>query len=279
MRKIRILSCLVGIFLIAISTIIFYCAYTQENRDTLFQVSTINALLDGLYDGEVTFSTLKQKGDFGLGTFNALDGEMVALDGKFYQVKADGNVHDVDNSAKTPFAAVTFFDCDENIRIERGITYDELIKYLDSLLPTTNIFYAIKITGTFTYIEARSVPEQSRPYVSLSEVTKNQPIFKFHHIDGTLVGFKCPNYVAGLNVPGYHFHFISKDGKRGGHLLNCEIRSAKGEIDYTTDFFMALPRNQEFYQLDLSKERQKELERVETRKDIDIKDEDADEDF
>ena len=75
----------------------------------LYQVSTIEALTAGLYSPEGSFADLARHGDFGLGTFVDLDGEMVALDGAFYQVKSDGTVHVVPPTAKTPFAEVVFF--------------------------------------------------------------------------------------------------------------------------------------------------------------------------
>ena len=58
--------------------------------ETLVQVSTIDAILNGLYEGMTDFKTLQTYGDFGIGTFVGLDGEMISLDGRFYQVKADG---------------------------------------------------------------------------------------------------------------------------------------------------------------------------------------------
>src|SRR5207249_10961718 len=78
-------------------------------RDTLVQYSTINALLTGVYDGDMTFGELRRHGDFGLGTFNALDGEMIALDGRYYQITADGAVKPVRDDVRTPFAVVTHF--------------------------------------------------------------------------------------------------------------------------------------------------------------------------
>ena len=75
----------------------------------VFQNSTINALLEGVYDGSMTYGELRRHGDFGLGTFNALDGEMVAFDGEFYQIKSDGIAYPVADEQRTPFATVLFF--------------------------------------------------------------------------------------------------------------------------------------------------------------------------
>lgn len=54
-------------------------AYSSD--DILYQVSTINALLEGIYDGDTSYGELKQHGDFGIGTFSGLDGGMIELDG------------------------------------------------------------------------------------------------------------------------------------------------------------------------------------------------------
>ena len=250
--------------LLAIAICVFGCSHPQENKDILFQTSTINALLEGVYDGEITFQELKQHGDFGLGTVNCLDGEMIGLEGKFYQIKADGIAYLIDDSMKTPFACVTFFEPDKSVLLDEPINnYGQLRGYLDNLLTTKNIFYAIKIEGVFRYLKTRSVPKQNKPYLLLAEVVKNQPTFEFHNVAGTIVGFCCPAYVEGINVPGYHLHFITRDKKAGGHLLESQMQNVKIEIDYTSEFYMVLPEGGEFYKVDLTEEKQKELEKVE----------------
>ena len=216
------------------------CSCLQENKDVLFQVSTMNAILERDYDGEITYKELRQHGDFGIGTFNGLDGELFALEGKFYQIKADGMAYPVDDSMKTPFAVVTFFEPDKSVLLDETFDYKQLQQYLDNLLPTKDIFYAIKIEGTFKYIKARNIPRQNKPYPQFSEVVKSQLIFEFHNVEGTMVGFWCPAYLEEINVPGYHLHFITKDKKTGGHLLECQVQDVKIEIDYTPEFHVAL---------------------------------------
>ena len=262
MKTIRYL--LVAILLAIAAICLSGCSHVQENNDVLFQTSTINALLEGVYDGDISFQELKQHGGFGLGTVNALDGEMVGLEGKFYQVKADGIAYPVDDSMKTPFAVVTFFEPDKSALLGESINnYEQLTGYLDNLLPTKNIFYAIKIEGVFEYIKTRSVPKQNKPYSPLVEAVKSQSTFEFQNVVGTMVGFRCPAYAEGVNVPGYHLHFITKDRKAGGHLLECQMQNVTIEIDYTSNFYMVLPQSGEFYKVDLTKGKQKELEKVE----------------
>ncbi len=234
-------------------------------RDTLYQVSTIDALLEGLYDGDVTFKELKTHGDLGIGTFDRLDGEMICLDGKFYKVRVDGKVYDVSDEETTPFASVTFFSPDAVAEVSDLASIEQLKEWLDTLIPSKNMFYAVKIEGTFGYVKTRSVPAQEKPYPLLMEVSKGQTIFEFENVKGTLLGFRCPPYVKGVNVPGYHLHFITEDRSAGGHLLECSIDSATAELDTTSDFYMVLPDNEDFMKADLSGDKEIELKGVEQK--------------
>ena len=233
-------------FLVLLTTTIVgpACSSPTENRDVLFQVSMLSDLSEGYYDGDITYKELEQHGDFGLGTFDDLDGEMVALEGKFYQIKADGNAYPVESSMETPFAVVTFFESDQAVSLDEISDYEQLKYCLDKVLSNDEIFYAIKIEGVFEYIKARSVSAQSKPYPSLDDALKGQTIFEFHDVSGTLVGFWCPDYLDGINATGYHLHFITGDREAGGHMLDCKIKSAQAKIDHTSDFYMVLSESE-----------------------------------
>jgi acetolactate decarboxylase len=243
------------------------CANLHANKDIVFQASTIDALLVGVYDGDMTFKELKCHGDFGLGTFNGLDGEMIALDGKFYQVKVDGAAYPVQDSMKTPFSVVTFFEPDECFNVNVKLNYEQLKTFVDERIPTENIFYAFKVEGVFEYIKTRSVPGQEKPYPPLVDVVKHQSVFEFHDVKGTIVGFRTPGFVKGINVPGYHLHFITEDRKAGGHILACQMKDVGVELDLTSELHVVLPRDAAFAAADLTEERQGELETVEKDRD------------
>ncbi|MCP4353779.1 MAG: acetolactate decarboxylase [Desulfobacterales bacterium] len=232
-------------------------------QDTLTQVSTIDALFSGIYDGETAISELKQYGNFGLGTFNALDGEMLLIDGRFYQINTDGKARQADSNIKTPFAAVTFFETDQTLALLPGVNFDSLKKQMDQVIPTPNLFYAIRIEGVFKAVKARSIPKQSKPYKLPKEIFKTQPIFNYENVEGTMGGFRCPPYVKGINIPGYHFHFLTKDGKAGGHVLEFTIKEAVLKIDHTSVFSMILPQDKAFYDADLTRDKEAELKKVE----------------
>jgi len=224
----------------------------QTGEDTLFQYSTLASLTAGVYDGDMTFAALKQHGDFGVGTFNTLDGEMVQVDNQVYQIKADGVAYPVDDAAKTPFAVVTSFAPDQTVNVTELMDCEQLKTHIDGLLPSENIPYAIKVTGIFRLMQTRSVPSQVKPYPPLAEVVKTQPTFEFRDVEGIMVGFRLPAYMAGVNAAGYHFHFITTDKTSGGHVLSCEVQDVTVEIDHTDEWEMDLPSNQAFYKVDLS---------------------------
>lgn len=221
----------------------------DQSRDTLYQIATIDSLMSGLYDGFISVDQLSKHGDFGLGTFDKLNGEMVVIDGTVYQVTSDGAAHKVADIT-TPFAAVTFFDKDKVSTIQEEMTLPTLQEYLDSLLPSKNLFYAIRIDGTFKRVKTRSVPSQSKPYRLLVDVAAKQPTFELSDVKGTIVALRCPYFVKGVNVPGYHMHFITSDRSRGGHMLDCTIMSGEVSLDITPEFNLLLPNDESFYQTD-----------------------------
>jgi len=241
---------------------VFGCATSPKN--TAYQTSTIDALLAGVYDGETSCGELLKQGNLGIGTFDGIDGEMVVMDGEIYQVKSDGKVYRPKPSMMTPFATVCRFTPDKSISIPTGTDYNALKKIIDKLEPNQNLFYAIKITGTFKAMKTRSVPGQHKPYPPLKQVTAHQPEFTMKNVSGTIVGFRCPPYVKGINVPGYHLHFLSGDKTQGGHILSFEIDQAECEIDELYQYSLALPHgNAGFAETDLAKDRAEDLKKVE----------------
>jgi len=233
------------------------------DRDVLFQTSTLQALMNGVYDGDCSFGELNRHGNFGLGTFDALDGEMVAVDGKFYQVKTDGKVYPVNPAQNTPFGEVTFFKADQTLALSEPLDYQQLEKFILKQLPSQNLPYAIKITGTFASIKTRSVPRQTKPYPPLMEAAKHQTVFEFREVDGVIVGFYHPKYLAGVSVAGFHCHFLTGDHQAGGHLLDCRLKRAKLELSRLDNIHLRLPGTAAFYQTDLSGDKKQEIEKVE----------------
>ena len=250
------------VLLVLIALTLTSCITTQNN--TITQVSTIDAILAGAYDGCTSLHDLSEYGDFGIGTFDALDGEMVLLDGRYYQIKGDGTVCIPDRDVLTPFASVAAFESECTTDLPKATDYDTLKRIVDREVPNMNLFCAVKVTGTFTAVKTRSVPAQQKPYPPLVEVTRHQSVFDLTDVTGTIVGFRSPSYVKGINVPGYHLHFISEDGRTGGHLLDFRLQEGSAHLDICTRFFMILPEGDgDFGRIDFSRDRTGDLQEAE----------------
>ena len=124
---------------------------------TLYQVSTAVALVEGVYEGAVSVGTLRDHGDLGLGTFANLDGEMVILDGRFFQIRSDGSVRECADDVLTPFAAIARFAPDAEATLERASTLSDLASSFDGLRHSDNIFFALRVDGHFDYVHARAM--------------------------------------------------------------------------------------------------------------------------
>jgi len=241
------------------------CASPVANN-TLYQTSTIDALLAGVYDGDKTLEEVAAHGDLGLGTFQHLDGEMIFLDGDFYQVKVDGRVYRPDLKGKTPFAAVCDFTPEKAFAVIEGTDMTGLEAIIDRQSPNLNQFCAIRMEGHFKTMKTRSVPAQKKPYPPLKEVAKKQAVFHMENVAGTIIGFRSPPFVKGVGVPGYHLHFISQDRSRGGHILAFEVVTGTAQVDVLNRFVMELPDTEAFATVDLSPDRQTDLKSVEKDK-------------
>jgi acetolactate decarboxylase len=236
-----------------------------QDRETLYQVSTIDALMQGVYDGIQPVGEIKKHGDFGIGTFDALEGEMIVLDGVVYQAKSDGRVYSVPDNTTTPFATVTYFEPDFNATIGRPMNFSWFSTDMSARLPSQNMIYAVRMQGTFPHVKIRAIPAQQKPYPTLTDAAKNQSVYTYADARGTVVGFYTPVFFKGINVAGYHLHFISDDRHTGGHILDFEVpANTEVEYDITPEFEMLLPTKGAFIGVDLSQDLSQRLARVES---------------
>ena len=234
----------------------------DPSQSRIYVSTPVNALVEGIYEQNVPLSDILQHGDFGLGTFNDLDGEMVLLDGQIYRVAGDGTVSLVSADTLTPFACVTFYRSMSYEHSRGELTYAEFQAWLTRLMPSPNLFYAFRIEGEFTQVRTRSVPKQEN-YRPLVEVAKEQAVFDFAHVTGTLVGFFTPVFMASVNVPGLHLHFLSADRQQGGHLLECQVKQVRADIQFLYTLELALPRNVDYLLWDFQRDIRRDLDQAE----------------
>ncbi len=214
--------------------------HAEHDPHVLFQASTIGALLDGAFEGDLSFAELAEHGDLGLGTLNHLDGEMIALDGEFFRADVDGAVNPVGPEERTPFAVVTNFAPSVEMTFGRPLAQAELLERIDALVPAGAS--AVRVDGHFELVRARSVPRQEPPYRPLTEVVADQHVFELEDVAGTMLGFRFPAWVEGIEVAGYHLHFVSDDRTRGGHVLDSRAGAGvRLRVDPSEDLHVELP--------------------------------------
>jgi acetolactate decarboxylase len=227
-------------------------ALRHQHGNGIFQTSTMGALLGGVYEGDVSVGELLRHGDFGLGTFNRLDGEMLVLDGVCYQVRHDGSATIAEPDELTPFAAVTWFRADLTIDISAPHDRDALKARIDEAVASPNLMVAVRVNGHFSMIRTRTVTEQSESGRPFTEATQDQREVKFAAVEGTLVGFRMPEFQQGISVAGYHSHFIDTDHRHGGHTLDYQLLRGTVEIGVQSDLHLSLQRTPQFLDADLN---------------------------
>jgi acetolactate decarboxylase len=226
-----------------------HLANRQESE--IFQTSLMSALIDGVYDGSMTVTELLEHGDFGLGTFNDLDGELVAFDSEVHQLREDGSARVAGMDQKTPFAVMTFFRPSITGQLSTRLEKVDVQELIDNMVGSPNLFCAFRIDGRFERVETRTVPRQQKPYRPMLQAIEKQPTFTFENTSGTLIGFRCPPYVQGINVAGFHVHYITDDRKGGGHVLDYSLLEGKLELAKISKLRIDLPHTESFQQATL----------------------------
>ena len=279
MKNNRIVVSLIAVLLLVAGT---GCQNGQSNgaksaglsdppkSDAIYQVSLLNGLMLGDYDGTVSVGALHALGDTGIGTFDQLDGEMIFIDGIVYKAKSDGSVEIQPDQETVPFAAVTYFD---NDIVSRDVADVQDIEGLKTLLDQViteetgdfNRFYVVILTGSFPSVHVRSVPQQEKPFKPLAEIAKTQIEYTYENLSGTIVAIRCPDYVKGINLPGWHLHFLAADKTKGGHLLEASLSKGTLKMDEVSDFQLRLPDTKAFAELNLVEDLGKDTKKVESK--------------
>jgi acetolactate decarboxylase len=236
--------------------------YLRKPIHTLFQVSTSAALVEGLYQGAMRVSRLLRHGDFGLGTFIDLNGEMVVLDGICYQVSSSGAVGTVEGDRLIPYAVVTRFKAEFSKQFNKLESFGELVSVCDGLRDSDNVFYAFRGDGQFSLVKTRVMNAVSQG-ATLKSAASGQKEFLFENVNGTLVGIWSPGYAGSFTVPGYHFHFLSADRQKGGHVLECKASGVTLKGCAMNEMHVSLPETEEFLKADLTRDPQSDLANAE----------------
>ncbi|KAK0270826.1 hypothetical protein LTR35_013878 [Friedmanniomyces endolithicus] len=220
----------------------------------IYQYSLLNALMDGVSETGITVSKLLTKGNQGLGTFARMNGELLFLDGKVYQLQAEGNVREAGEGDQIPFAVSTNFVPQQT----RKVTLPSK-SALDSTLQTfaphaKNLFLTYRLTGLFTHLKCRTVRGQTYAHQPLSELGASQSVEEYRDVRGTIIGFRTPANWQGFGVAGGHAHFIDEGRRAGGHVLELSAEGEEVEVGMAVvrDVHVELPGSEEFNEAELS---------------------------
>ena len=233
----------------------------------MFQVATLQALALGYTKSVITVEELLKHGDIGLGTFEGVDGEMIVLDGHCYQATADGSVFEAPSDKGVPFSAVTFLQSEAPFEIESIDNIETLKRFLDVMIDERfelNSMHVVRIDGSFSQVMARSETGKSSRHVELKNLLENnQQDFCFNNIEGTMVCVHFPDYMDGINAPGWHLHFVSQDRKHGGHVFDVSFNKATAVINKISSIEIKLPEEPEFDTYALKNASQDDIKKVE----------------
>lgn len=207
----------------------------------LFQTSTVQALLAGSYDGDVTIGEVLEHGDLGLGTLDGLDGELIVLDGEPWKAGLDCTLARVDRSVRTPYAVVVAFEPDDPVALVGPFGEAGLEARLGERVSGARRPTAVRIDGRFAEVHVRSVPRQTPPYRPLAEVIAQQQITILRDVCGTMVGFCFPDALDGIEMVGAHLHFACDQRARGGHVLSYTLLDATARLDSAAGLHVELP--------------------------------------
>lgn len=208
----------------------------------MFQYSTFDKINNGDYDGGITIQEIRKKGDFGLGTFHQLEGELVIVENKFYQCyKRECKA--VVEKQMIAWAALCHFPKNAQIHILKKNSYDDFRNNKIPFVQFKNHLVAVKVKGIFSFIELTSTPKQKKPYPTIQSVINQSTKYPIKNIQGTLVGWYAPEFMSGIKSSGFHFHFVDDQEKIGGHVL--EFNLEEGTIQYSNMeyFFVQFPKD------------------------------------
>lgn len=218
----------------------------QTKNDKIYHYSTMDAMRNSIYTGDISVKEIKLLGDFGLGTFNNLDGEMIVLDGKVYRILTDGTIEQADDKRLSPFLSVTHFQSEMFINLGNVRDFTQLQEQILHHLPSQNRFYAVKIDVMFEDVTVGGATKVGADESKgIAELMKSRPIYRKENVKGTIVGFFSPSYVGGIDLSPFHFHFISDDRTFGGHLIKGRLiyQPIKVYFDSKSNYEVILPKD------------------------------------
>lgn len=233
----------------------------------MFQVATLQALALGYTKPVVTVKELLAQGDTGLGTYRNVDGEMILAFGECYRADENGAVTRVPDDMGVPFSAVSFLQGKREFGLGSIDSISALKNELNNRIEENfglNSMHMVRIDGVFNKVCARSESAYESQHVELKEILRNtQKDFTFENIDGSLVCVYFPDFMDGINAAGWHFHFLSNDKTRGGHVFDIDMKEGHVFLDKISEIHIKMPDDPAFDTYSLKEASGEDIKKVE----------------
>ncbi|ASK79844.1 hypothetical protein CF386_12460 [Paraphotobacterium marinum] len=227
---------LIRLFFIMLSFLSFY----SLAQGTLNQWSTVSSLVDGQLGVSVSSQKVISRNNFGIGYGIGLQ-PVLLIHKKMFVADQDGYV--------TPFRGpLTFmnstnFNQPDFVFNVRNINSKQLQKMISSKINNPKLIYAIKINGKFRVIRGSSQSRSDLPFIPASSWMKQaQHEFKVKHSRSLVLGFRLPESMRGINIPGYSFQFIDQEQIRGGQIKSFFIKKAKVKVQVLNSLSLDLEK-------------------------------------
>lgn len=219
-------------------------------KKVLFQVSFTDAIMSGLQNGTADAADLVREGKYGLGTPVMPGGELIIVDGEVYVCNPCGKTTKVRGDTSVNFAVVADESESFSFELENTEGYENVRKKIERMITESagnlNHFCLAIMRGRFARVNIRT----NEFHISDGKYVFPQEYSDHEELHATAVGFYCPEYTAGLNMPGWHFHIISDDRRTGGHVMDMSPGKVAVSITVLTEWKLRLPNNEEFNSID-----------------------------
>jgi alpha-acetolactate decarboxylase len=218
----------------------------------IYQYSLVNALMAGVCDSGITTSQLIEKGNQGLGTFVRMDGELLLLDGRVYQLQSGGRIREAEPNDQIPYAVSTHFKPQKTLRValkNKG-SIDEVLEKFNN--HAGNLFMSYRVEGKFSKLKCRTVKGQEYEGQPLAELGEKQSVAEYEDVEGVIAGFRSPQAWQGFFVAGEHMHFVDKERNFGGHVLELSAEEVEIGIATVNNIHIELPTSDKFNSAQMS---------------------------
>lgn len=212
---------------------------------TLYQYSHYAALEQGCYDGALSIAELKQHGNLGLGTFNALDGELMVIENQYYHCSQGRALLALDDQ-RLPWAAVTWFEKECSFSMDHIASLDALEAFILTQIPSRNYPMAIKIKAVVRNICIGSVPKQTKPYKTIAALENDFVPMHFGDRRVDMAGFYAPHFMFPIKSSGIHLHCVDETRQIGGHVLSFDLLEGTAEVQALQMFNLTLPNIEDY---------------------------------